>query len=227
VNNSAAGENGSGKGCAPARSRSCRNHPKRIGKRLPGEPAAPAKTSYRTAPREGHPISSMDGRAAPPPKPSSPPQPMNPSEQAQTSPGWLSHRAFGALDWASQKHAVVVVDRQGKVVEDFEFAHSAAGWKQFRERLQPYGSIPFAISDHSGRGRRAVVGSRHDRLPTQPQKRPSLPGSEGPRAASKMTNWTPGALPMPAASTARAGNRCGPRTRWSKNCACCAAMKSP
>jgi Transposase len=75
---------------------------------------------------------------------------MNPSEQAQTSPGWLSHRAFGALDWASQKHAVVVVDRQGKVVEDFEFAHSAAGWKQFRERLQPYGSIPFAIETSQG-----------------------------------------------------------------------------
>lgn len=75
---------------------------------------------------------------------------MNPSEQEHPSAGWLTHRAFGALDWASQKHAVVVVDREGKVVEDFEFAHSAAGWKGFRERLRPYGSIPFAIETSQG-----------------------------------------------------------------------------
>jgi hypothetical protein len=102
---------------------------------------------------------------------------MNPSEQEHPSAGWLTHRAFGALDWASQKHAVVVVDREGKVVEDFEFAHSAAGWKSFRERLQPYGSIPFAISDQLGRCGRAVIGSRHDGLSTQPQKRAGLPAT--------------------------------------------------
>jgi transposase len=51
---------------------------------------------------------------------------------------------------ASQKHAAIVVDRQGKVLEDFEFAHSASGWKAFRERLQPYGSIPFAIETSQG-----------------------------------------------------------------------------
>ena len=75
---------------------------------------------------------------------------MNPSEQEHLSAGWLTHRAFGALDWANQKHAAVVVDAQGKVVEDFEFEHSAAGWKSFRERLQPYGSIPFAIETSQG-----------------------------------------------------------------------------
>ena len=55
-------------------------------------------------------------------------------------------------DWilASQKHAVVVVDCQGKVVEDFQIEHSALGWKKFRERLQPYGSIPFAIETNQG-----------------------------------------------------------------------------
>jgi transposase len=73
---------------------------------------------------------------------------MKPSEQAAQS--WLTHRAFGGLDWASQKHAVVIVDAQGKVVEDFEIEHSALGWKKFRERLQPYGSIPFAIETSQG-----------------------------------------------------------------------------
>ncbi|MBO0743257.1 MAG: IS110 family transposase, partial [Hyphomicrobiaceae bacterium] len=73
---------------------------------------------------------------------------MNPSEQAATD--WLAHRAFGGLDWASQSHAVIIVDAQGKVVEDFQIEHSALGWKKFRERLQPYGSIPFAIETSQG-----------------------------------------------------------------------------
>jgi hypothetical protein len=58
--------------------------------------------------------------------------------------------AFGALDWASQKHTVIVVNQAGKVIEDFEIEHSALGWKKFREKLQPYGSIPFAIETSQG-----------------------------------------------------------------------------
>jgi len=61
---------------------------------------------------------------------------MNDSKQ------WNKHRAFGAVDWASEKHSVVVVDQAGKVIEDFEIEHSALGWKKFREKLQSYGSIP-------------------------------------------------------------------------------------
>ena len=63
---------------------------------------------------------------------------------------WQQHRAFGALDWASQTHCVVVVDQAGKVIEDFQIEHSALGWKKFREKLQPYGSIPFAIETSQG-----------------------------------------------------------------------------
>jgi hypothetical protein len=69
---------------------------------------------------------------------------MNDSEQ------WQQHRAFGALDWASEKHFVIVVDQAGKVIEEFEIEHSALGWKKFREKLQPYGSIPFAIETSQG-----------------------------------------------------------------------------
>jgi hypothetical protein len=63
---------------------------------------------------------------------------------------WQQHRAFGALDWASQTHCVVVVDQTGKVIEDFQIEHSALGWKKFREKVQPYGSIPFAIETSQG-----------------------------------------------------------------------------
>jgi hypothetical protein len=36
------------------------------------------------------------------------------------------------------------------VLEDFEIEHSALGWKKFRERIKPYGSIPFAIETSQG-----------------------------------------------------------------------------
>jgi len=63
---------------------------------------------------------------------------------------WRKHRAFGAVDWGSDKHSVIVVDQAGKVIEDFEIEQSALGWKKFREKLQPYGSIPFAIETSQG-----------------------------------------------------------------------------
>ena len=69
---------------------------------------------------------------------------MNDSEQ------WQQHRAFGALDWASEKHSVIVVNQTRKVIEDFEIEQSALGWKEFREKLRPYGSIPFAIETSQG-----------------------------------------------------------------------------
>jgi transposase len=69
---------------------------------------------------------------------------MNDSEH------WKQHRAYGALDWASEKHSVIIVDQAGKVIEDFEIEQSALGWKKFREKLQPYGRIPFAIETSQG-----------------------------------------------------------------------------
>jgi transposase len=63
---------------------------------------------------------------------------------------WQQHRAFGAVDWASEKHCVIVVDQAGQVIEEFQIEHSALGWKKFREKLQVYGSIPFAIETSQG-----------------------------------------------------------------------------
>jgi hypothetical protein len=157
VNNSAAGENIAGVRPASARSRSVEGYRKTVYRRLPGEPEALAATSNRTLPHEGRNISSMDGQGKATTKAkNSKSAPMNsPGQQAA---GWLEQRGFGGLDWASQKHSVVVVDPQGKVLEDFEIEHSALGWKKFRERIQPYGSIHFAIETSPGAGV-AWVGS--------------------------------------------------------------------
>jgi hypothetical protein len=115
-----------------------------VSRRLPAEPVALATTSNRKAPQEGHYISSMEGRVKRRKNQQHKKQTMSSSEQ------WQQYRAFGGLDWANQKHCVVVVNHAGKVIEEFEIEHSALGWKKFREKLQPYGSIAFAIETSQG-----------------------------------------------------------------------------
>src|SRR6516165_3886611 len=121
----AAGHNGAGGRPALAQSRSRLAHPRRVKLRLPAEPVALAPTSNRKALHEGHYISSMDSRAKRRQTPKQQNKTMNDPLQ------WQQHRAFGALDWASQTHCVVVVDQIGKVIEDFLIEHSALGWKKF------------------------------------------------------------------------------------------------
>ena len=63
---------------------------------------------------------------------------------------WYQKKAYGALDWASEKHTVCLVNSQGKILEHFEIEHSGSGWKKFRERLANYGSVAFAIETSQG-----------------------------------------------------------------------------
>jgi hypothetical protein len=167
----------------------------------------------------------MDGRAKRPRKQNSPSKVMNPSEQ--TAKGWLAHRGFGGLDWASQTHAIIIVDAQGRVIENFEIEHSALGWKKFRERLQPYGSIPFAIETSQGAAVEQLLEAGMIVYPLNPKSAQAYRERKGPRAGSRTTTWTPGVLPTPAALTASTGSPCGRRTRSLRSCACCAATKSP
>jgi transposase len=87
----------------------------------------------------------------------------------EQSGGWLEQRGFGGLDWASQKHSVVVVDSSGKVLEDFEIEHSALGWKKFRERMKPYGSIPFAIETNQGAAVEQLLEAGMEVYPLNPK----------------------------------------------------------
>ena len=92
---------------------------------------------------------------------------------------WLEQRGFGGLDWTSQKHSVIVVDPQGKVMEDFEIEHSAlVRVKEVPRTNSPLRLDSFCDRDKPGRGRQAIVGSPHGGLPAQPQERTSLPGPQ-------------------------------------------------
>jgi transposase len=63
---------------------------------------------------------------------------------------WTEQTYFAALDWAKDHHDVIVVDRLGAIVADFQFAHTAQGWSGFDQQMQRFGQPPLAIETSSG-----------------------------------------------------------------------------
>lgn len=52
---------------------------------------------------------------------------------------WNEFTHFAGFDWAKNHHDVVIVDRNGTIVADFQFEHSAQGWKYLRKQLTALG----------------------------------------------------------------------------------------
>jgi len=57
---------------------------------------------------------------------------------------------FAGLDWASQTHAVCIIDTHGTLRERFDVTHAAAGLAELRRRLAACGNPPVAIERPSG-----------------------------------------------------------------------------
>ena len=57
---------------------------------------------------------------------------------------------FAGLDWASQTHAVCVIDERGTVALQFEIEHNAAGLAELCRRLHSVGTTMIAIERPSG-----------------------------------------------------------------------------
>ena len=62
----------------------------------------------------------------------------------------FSYDHFVGFDWARDHHHVVVVDRQGCVLQQLRFEHSIDGWKAFDELVARYPSSAIAIETSSG-----------------------------------------------------------------------------
>ncbi len=58
---------------------------------------------------------------------------------------WKEITHYAGFDWARDHHVVVVVDRQGQIVADFQFDHSVEGWKSFRQKTTALESVAVAI----------------------------------------------------------------------------------
>lgn len=63
---------------------------------------------------------------------------------------WKDRTTFVGFDWASNHHDVVVVDRDGRIVEDFRFDDTAEGWQLLRKKLIAYPHPAVVIETSSG-----------------------------------------------------------------------------
>jgi hypothetical protein len=118
------------------------------------------------------------------------PSSKTPDQQiAMATPGSpFAH--FASVDWAKHKHHAVILNPADQTVAAFDFDHTAAGWRQWREQ----------------------AARLHD-LPAEPQSRESAIASAKPPAAPRAILWTPGALPMRCGWMGSTGNRSAGRTR--------------
>ena len=64
--------------------------------------------------------------------------------------GWEEITHYAGFDWAKDHHNVVVVDRQGKILKDLTFEHSAEGWSKWNELMADCGKLAVAIETNQG-----------------------------------------------------------------------------
>ena len=63
---------------------------------------------------------------------------------------WQDLTHYAGFDWAKDHHVVVVVNSQGAIVADFEFAHTLEGWKSFEQNLSAWPNLAVAIETSQG-----------------------------------------------------------------------------
>ena len=81
---------------------------------------------------------------------------------------WKDLTHYAGLDWARDHHAVVIVDAQGTVVADFEFAHSLEGWKSFREKTAPFPNLAVALETTQGAAVDQLLQGQYTLYPVHP-----------------------------------------------------------
>jgi transposase len=78
---------------------------------------------------------------------------------------------YVGIDWASQRHAVCVVDDAGRKATAFAITHTADGFDQLVARLRRYGDpagLPVAIERPDGRLVDRLLEAGHPVVPVQP-----------------------------------------------------------
>ncbi len=63
---------------------------------------------------------------------------------------WKDLTHYIGFDWAKDHHAVVIVDAEGRIVLDFEFAHSLEGWETFGKKTSAWPNLAVAIETSQG-----------------------------------------------------------------------------
>jgi transposase len=78
----------------------------------------------------------------------------------------LSH--FAGFDWAKDHHDIVVVERDGRIVADFRIEHTAAGWRQWADKIKQWPALGVAVETNQGAAVEQLVASGVKVYPVQP-----------------------------------------------------------
>ena len=71
---------------------------------------------------------------------------------------WNEVTHFGGFDWAKDHHDVLVLDGAGKIVTEFRFEHTSAGWALCQEKLKQFPQLAIAVeAGHSAAIERLVL----------------------------------------------------------------------
>jgi transposase len=79
--------------------------------------------------------------------------------------------AYVGIDWASEEHAVCVLDDSGRKKSSFVVAHSRDGFEKLAKRLRglgPAGQVPVAVERPDGRLVDAMLEAGHPVVPVSP-----------------------------------------------------------
>jgi transposase len=84
-------------------------------------------------------------------------------------PDWNIITHYAGFDWAKNHHDIVIVDRTGKIVADFQIEHSGSGWQSWRERIAAYPALAVAIETNQGAAIEQLLESHCTLYPVQPK----------------------------------------------------------
>jgi Transposase len=57
---------------------------------------------------------------------------------------------FAGFDWAKQQHHVVIVNATGRIVAEFGFEHTEAGWQPWRKQAARFAPLAVAVETSQG-----------------------------------------------------------------------------
>jgi len=144
---------------ARGRTRSRWPYPARIEPRTPVGPEAIITKSERTSPCEGHCIRTTHDKSQGP----------RANKHMNKTISWEDIEYYAGFDWAKDHHDVVVVNRQGKIVKDLTFEHTAEGWAQWKELVAAHPHLAVAIETNQGAAIEQLLESEVAVYPVNPK----------------------------------------------------------
>jgi hypothetical protein len=83
-------------------------------------------------------------------------------------PTWEDYLHYAGLDWASDHHDLIVVNRAGRVEASLRFSHDQAGWVEAQALLTKCGLPPVAVETNQGTVIEMLLTSGSAVYPVQP-----------------------------------------------------------